>query len=494
MAAWFNKKTAEALAKMAEDLKAESLARSEAEEKLRAELDSKAAMERKVKAEAEKLLLEQYNKYSVLVEKAKAESKEVMARAMAQAKESEEKVHYYAAALAQAEEKLNEAEERFKIEAIARVRAEEMLKSESEERQRIEAQLEDALAAAKAKEEEKVHSQEAAVTNVQEKLQSNKVVSAKTQEKRTESQGQVGSKAAAKVKHGPKAGMKERQRLIKHPVDGVHSGKRNHRGVFHPGNIKRKIILLLVLVIFSAFTFALNVAEKPSVAGPGGAMIREVMPAPDALAGRDTYGEQLKSDAAADTSGVSLAEPAVDMTNAPAFNYGSKDDVAFKVNEGMSVPVTDVQSLTLTANPVPLRLTESGDGANNVVQFSDNNRCITRVGSKISYDFSGISIGGNAVIRSVVLFVEHFEEERFAEGKLEWSIGTGWPGSPVVWAVMKAPVHEGESLEAVDAWDITSVVNTVERINSLQLQVKNNNNVANGKTFVDYAYVVIKYH
>jgi hypothetical protein len=491
MAAWFNKKKDKTTAQIAESLKAESLARAEAEEKLRAELECKAAMERKVKAEAEKMLLDQYNKYSALVEKAKAEAKEAMAKAGAQTEEAEEKVHYYAAALAQAEEKLSEAQERIKIEAIARVRAEERLKSENEERQRIEAQLEDALTSTQAKEEAKVHSQEAAVTNAQEKLQSNEAVSAKTQENRIEAEGQVSAKVAAKVKECPKAGIKESQRLKKQPVDGVHSGKRNYRDVFHPGNIKRKIILLLVLVIFSALAFALNIGQKPSVTEPNGA--KNQIPVPGSSSGSDTDREHLKSDMSADISGGSLAEPATNMTNAPAFNYGSKDDVTLKVNEGMSVPVLNVQSSTLTANPVPLKLTAPTGGTNNLVQFSDNKRWITRAGSNISYEFSDISIGGNTVISSVVLFVEHFEEERFAEGKLEWSIGTGWPVRPVVWAIIKAPVHEGESREAVDAWDITSVVNTAEKINSLQLQIKNNNNVANGKTFVDYAYVVIEY-
>ena len=222
-------------------------------------------------------------------------------------------------------------------------------------------------------------------------------------------------------------------------------------------------------------------------------MTQEETPAPDTLAGSDTDGEQLKSDAAADMSGGSLPEPAADMTNAPALNYGSEDNVTFKVNGEKSVSVSDVQSLTITASPVPLRLTASEGDKNNVVHSSDNNRWKTRVSSNISYDFSGDSVPANAVIRSAVLFVEHFEDERFAKGKLEWAIGTGWPGMPVVWAVMKAPVHEGELREAVDAWDITSVVNTAEKINSLQLRITNNNNVANGKTFVDYAYVVIKY-
>ena len=54
-------------------------------------------------------------------------------------------------------------------------------------------------------------------------------------------------------------------------------------------------------------------------------------------------------------------------------------------------------------------------------------------------------------------------------------------------------MHEGETNEAVDAWDITSVVDTAEKINSLQLQVKNNNNFSNSKTLMDYAYVVVEY-
>ena len=507
MAAWFNRKTAEAMAKMAESLKAESLARAQAEEKLRVEIESRAAMERKVKAEAEKLLITQYNKYSVLVERAEAKAKEAMARTGAQAKESEDKVHYYAAALAQAEEKLNEAEEQIKIEAIARARAEESLKVESEERKRVEAQIEDAIAAAKAKAEEKTHSYEVALTEAQEKVQSYEVALTEAQEKvhshevalteahekLIEAKGQVKAKAVTKATHGPKAGIKERQRLITQSVEGVHSFKRLRRHVFHPGNIKRKFILLLVLAIFSALTFALSIANNPPVAEPGGTTTQEQTPVPDTLVGSATDRERLISDAAAEPSPGSLDEPAPDMTYAPALNYKSEDNVTFKVDEETSIPVSDTQSLTITANPEPLKLTASASSKINIIQFSDDNRLETRAGSSIYYEFSDVSIPANAVIKSAVLFVEHFEEERFAEGKLEWAIGTGWPGKPAVWAVMKAPVHEGESSEAVDAWDITSAVNTVEKINFLQLQIKNNNNFANGKTFVDYAYVVIEY-
>jgi hypothetical protein len=116
----------------------------------------------------------------------------------------------------------------------------------------------------------------------------------------------------------------------------------------------------------------------------------------------------------------------------------------------------------------------------------------TNFGSYIHYDFSDLSIPTDAKITSVVVFVEHFEEEGFAKGKLKWAVGTGWPTKPVVWAELNAPVYEGESNEAVDSWDVTSVVDTREKINSLQLQVENNDAAAHRKTLIDYTYVVVK--
>jgi hypothetical protein len=470
------------MAKMAESLKAESLARAQAEEKLRAEIESKAAMERKVKAEAEKLLISQYNKYSILVERAEAKSKEAMATAGAQVKEAEQKVLSYEAALAQAEEQLNRAKKQMKTEAIARVRAEERLKSEREERKRIEVRIEDAIAASKAKEEEKIQSYAAVLTETEEKINEAK------------EQVEVCAIAKAKSEEGLKWERKERQRFDAQPAEVINTFGRIRRHIFHPENIKRKIILLLVLAIFSALTFAMNEANDPPVAEPGIAMLQEQTSAPDTLVRGDADGEQLNSDVAAELPLGSLNEPEPGMINAPVLNYESGDNVTFKVDEEKSVPVSDAQSLTITANPVSLKLTASGGGQSNVVQSSDNNRWKTNVGSSISYGFSDVSIPANAVIKSAILFVEHFEEERFAEGKLEWAISTGWPDKPVVWAVMKAPVHEGESSEAIDAWDITSAVDTIEKINSLQLKITNNNNVANGKTLVDYAYVVVEYY
>jgi len=187
---------------------------------------------------------------------------------------------------------------------------------------------------------------------------------------------------------------------------------------------------------------------------------------------------------------------------------GTNEAVVVKVADSNSIPASDTQSFTITVNPAPLKITTltvsdgynqrdgrtlSADGKTGIVQSSDDNWWETSFGSYTSYEFSNVSIPAGAVITSVAVYVEHFEEERFGQGKLEWAIGTGWPTKPVVWASINAPVYEGQTHEAVDSWDVASFVDTAEKINSLQLQIKNNDNVARRKTFVDYIYVVVKY-
>jgi len=217
-----------------------------------------------------------------------------------------------------------------------------------------------------------------------------------------------------------------------------------------------------------------------------------------------------------DTLTYSLSTKPADMTINPVTGLilwqpesdkeGTNEVVVVKVADSNSIPAVATQSFTITVKPTPFKVTKLGvlngynqrsrktllaDDKVNLVQSSDNNRLETNFGSFTSYDFSDMSIPPNTLIKSVVVFVEHFEEERFAQGKLEWSIGRGWPFRRVVLASIKAPVQIGESNEAVDSWDITSLVDTNEKINSLQLEVKNNNNVVNSKTLIDYTYVVV---
>jgi hypothetical protein len=55
-------------------------------------------------------------------------------------------------------------------------------------------------------------------------------------------------------------------------------------------------------------------------------------------------------------------------------------------------------------------------------------------------------------------------------------------------------VYAGEPNESTDLWDVTSFVDTPEKVNSFQFQVKNNDDVATSKTSVDYIYAVVEWH
>ena len=199
----------------------------------------------------------------------------------------------------------------------------------------------------------------------------------------------------------------------------------------------------------------------------------------------------------------------------PTSAQAGANDVAVKVTDNGSAPASETQSFTITvaglvSTPeitVPTivpTITDNPDrkGKNkllvscksNVVQTSDDNRGETESGLSTSYHFSDASIPADAAIASVVVYVEHFEQERFPEGKLQWAAGTGWPNEPVIWASINAPVYEGEPNEATDLWDITSFVNTPEKVNSLQLQIKNNYHVSKRKTLVDRIYAVIEWY
>ena len=475
MCAWFNKKTARAMAAMAANLKAESQARAEAEEKLKAAIESKAEIERKIKAEAEKMLLDQFNKYNALIERAEARTKEAMAEARAKVREAEEKILSYEMELAQTQERLNEVKELMKNQTIARAKAEERLLIESEQRRRVEAELEEAISLSEAEAQERVQQFADAPAGENEKL--------------IKAEEQAETEISSETKESVKAEEKKFQKNFEKPAESTYRVKRVRRPVFNPGNLKKKFILLLVIVIFSAITFAFNVNNKPAVDEAGGSMIEDAVAAEVALAGVNENREQLKSVVKTEMSLGSLSGPEPDTTNAPALNYKSEDNVT----EEISIPVIKTKTLTITASPEPLKITSPAGFVKDIVRFSDNRRLETNAGTDMYYEFSDVSMPADTVVKSAVLFVEHFEEEKFAEGKLEWAIGTGRPDEPVVWAVMKAPIHEGESAEAVDAWDITSVLCSIKRINSLQLQI-NNNNFARRKTFVDYAYVIIEYH
>ena len=193
-------------------------------------------------------------------------------------------------------------------------------------------------------------------------------------------------------------------------------------------------------------------------------------------------------------------------TSAQAGTY----DVLVEVADSNSVPASDTQSFTITvpslSSPLTTILTVedcydqrsqktfSAKGKITAVQASDNDRWETEPGSYICYDFCDASVPTGASIISVVVYMEHFEEEGFPPRKLQWCAGTGWPAHPAVWASIDAPVREGEGNEATDSWDITSAADTPDKIDSLQLQIKNNNISVRRKTSVDYLYAVVRWY
>jgi large repetitive protein len=194
----------------------------------------------------------------------------------------------------------------------------------------------------------------------------------------------------------------------------------------------------------------------------------------------------------------------------PTSEQAGANEVAVRVADGSITPASSTQPFTITVSlaNIPVKITPNGEAeepvkegkkilsvAENsiVVQASDNDRRETDSGLYTSYDFSNVYIPEGAKISSVVLYVEHFEQEEFPEGKLQWTAGSGWPDNPEAWASINAPVYSGETNESTDLWDVTSFVDTPEKVNSLQFQVKNNDDVAKRKTSVDYIYAVVEW-
>ena len=195
----------------------------------------------------------------------------------------------------------------------------------------------------------------------------------------------------------------------------------------------------------------------------------------------------------------------------PAETQLGFNEVAVRVEDGSKDPASSTQPFTIkvdladvpvevTLNSTALESVKTGRkilsiaDKNVVVQTSDNDRWETNSGLYTSYDFSDVYIPEGAKISSVVVYVEHFEQEEFPEGKLQWTAGTGWPDNPMIWASINAPVYTGEPNESIDLWDVTSFVDTPAKVNSLQLQVKNNNDVAKSKTLIDYIYAVVEWN
>ena len=183
-------------------------------------------------------------------------------------------------------------------------------------------------------------------------------------------------------------------------------------------------------------------------------------------------------------------------------------NVVVKVVDSASVPASVTQEFTVSVNPTPPKTATltivdgydqrnrkalSTDGKTDSVKVSDDNRQEILAGSYISYNFSSVSIPTGATVSSVVVNVEHFEDEQLIPGKMQWHIGTGWPNNPMIWISADAPVRKGQKNEAVDSWDITSFVNTPEKVGTLQLQIMNNDTASRKTASVNYVYAVVEW-
>jgi cellulose biosynthesis protein BcsQ len=180
--------------------------------------------------------------------------------------------------------------------------------------------------------------------------------------------------------------------------------------------------------------------------------------------------------------------------------------VVVEVADNAAAPATGRQSFDVTVGPpTPQKtiLAVSGaydqrsqkamtkDNGLRQVQAVDDEACQIQAGSYTIFDFANVAIPAGAKITSVVLYINHFEEPQFSSGKLEWKVGTGWPGSPSSWASMTPSVYEGQRNKGTLAWDLKGAVDTPEKINGLQLQVKNNCTSPQKATFIDHTHVVV---
>lgn len=190
----------------------------------------------------------------------------------------------------------------------------------------------------------------------------------------------------------------------------------------------------------------------------------------------------------------------------PTSMFAEPNEVVVVVADSNEIPNTDTQTFRIEILPTPpkfttLTIADGYDSSNRntlsttektaVVQASDNNRLEIKPGSYVSFNLSDISVPPGAKIKSVIVYVEHFEQERFASGRLTWSIGTGWPQKPVTWVSINGPIRAGEENESLDCWDVTSFVTTGDKLKSMQIQIENKDTSTRSKTLVDYVYAVV---
>ncbi|MFC1781250.1 Ig-like domain-containing protein [Planctomycetota bacterium] len=187
-----------------------------------------------------------------------------------------------------------------------------------------------------------------------------------------------------------------------------------------------------------------------------------------------------------------------------------KFEVVAEVWDDDIEPSSDTQSFEITvaslSSPLESKLVAqngynqksgkklSADGTIDLIAESDDRYCATEAGLYTSIEFADISIPEEAKIKTIDLYIEHYVEESFPLGQLQWKIGTGWPDNPIVWTTFNAPIRSGKQNESWDSWDITSSADTSEKVNSLQFQIYNNSGSIRKNAFIDNIYAIVYWY
>jgi len=182
--------------------------------------------------------------------------------------------------------------------------------------------------------------------------------------------------------------------------------------------------------------------------------------------------------------------------------------VEVKVVNRNNISVSGIQAFNIDVTPSPpkkailtvqdgydhrTKKRMSATGTTSVVQASDDKHQDISGANYFVYDFSDIFIPTNATLTSVVVCVEHFENGSITHGTLRWAVGTNWPDKPKVWISVKTPTREGKHNESIDTWDVTSSVDSPEKLHMLQLQIQNNNIGTRKKSIIDQVYIVVEW-
>jgi len=185
-------------------------------------------------------------------------------------------------------------------------------------------------------------------------------------------------------------------------------------------------------------------------------------------------------------------------------------EVVVQVQDSADEPASSTQEFTITVasldTPLETMLTVkkviNGTDLQNMSQEnkiaslkdSDDKRLEVPGSTSMTCIFSDADLPEGATIASMDITIEHFEDKGFADKKLQWKIGTGWPDNPEVWFSIDAPIHNGQDEESSDSWEVTSIVDSLEKLSSFQLQISNSNNISSQKTSINNISVIVKWY